>query len=191
MTKRKEFQSVSFRINETVMDMKEESNGPFYPVSDRCNRTKDPASGCIFASSLFFRTPILFASDSYSFVVHNDRNESFFADRIPRVYHRIETRFSLQCTTMTECEDMCRQKGGLWSNRDGECNITLYLHRACYRVQNHFGHISLDTSELVDPKAYGCYYSHEWSPFLFSPSPPTTPIFLFVGFLGRVHRRFD
>ena len=140
----------------------------------------DPPSGCIFTPSLYFIVPISFPSDDFSFTLYNRNNESIFDDQIHRVYQVIKTKADLRCSTIPECIEICEQKGGTWNGKAVACNITMFLHLVCYRVKQEDGLISLDNSDLVNPKAVGCFSSSMWSPYIYRPTPPTSPVFLSV-----------
>lgn len=168
------------------MKKKEESNGPYFPVSDTCNRTNDPPSGCLYSPTSFFLTPISFSSDEFVFTLYSRKNESVFEDHINRVYQVFMTKAELRCSTIPECVEICGQKGGTWNTKAASCNITMFLHRVCYRVKQEVGLISLDTSDLVNPKAVGCFSSSAWSPYIYRPTPPKSTVFLAVGIPCRV-----
>ncbi|KAK8832969.1 hypothetical protein WA577_003947, partial [Blastocystis sp. JDR] len=174
------FLSQSFWVNDTQMKKKEESNGPYFPVSDTCNRTNDPPSGCLYSPTSFFLTPISFSSDEFVFTLYSRKNESVFEDHINRVYQVFMTKAELRCSTIPECVEICGQKGGTWNTKAASCNITMFLHRVCYRVKQEAGLISLDTSDLVNPKAVGCFSSSAWSPYIYRPTPPKSTVFLAI-----------
>lgn len=168
------------------MKKKEESSGPYFPVSDTCNRTNDPPSGCLYSPTSFFITPITFSSDEFVFTLYSRKNESVFEDHINRVYQVFKTKAELRCSTIPECVEICGQKGGTWNTKAASCNITMFLHRVCYRVKQEAGLISLDTSDLVNPKAVGCFSSSAWSPYIYRPTPPKSTVFLAVAIPCRI-----
>ena len=164
-----DFMNASFLLNGTEMSLTTDFNGDVFPVSDCCNRTGDPRTGCIYSSSSYFRTYLPFSQENEQISIGDGSNSTYLTDTISFTYHEELSRVNLHCTSTEDCEDLCSERKGIWEEDRDICNITHFLSNVCYRLRFNGTHYSLDTSDFVSSIDVGCFASSSWSPYLYSP----------------------
>ena len=165
-----DFLDASFSMNETAMSLTTDFNGDVFPVSDACNRTGDPRSGCIYTSSSYFRTYLPFSHETERISIGDGLNVTYLTDTLSFTHHEELSRVNLHCTSTEDCQDLCSERSGFWEEERDICNITRFLSNVCYRLRFNGTRYALDRSDLVSSQDVGCFASAAWSPYLYSPN---------------------
>ena len=101
-----DFQNAHFAMNNTLLEMKRDINGKYYPIRDTCRRIFDPKDGCVYTEALYYQTMI--ESD---FVNNITVNLSSGGMNLKSLTTNTSYRFLL-----------CSSNGGKDENCKSECN---------------------------------------------------------------------
>ena len=53
-----DFQGAHFTVNNTLLQMKKDIDGKYYPIRDSCNKFLDPKEGCVYTDALYYQAMI-------------------------------------------------------------------------------------------------------------------------------------
>ena len=65
-----DFQNAQFAMNNTLLQMKNDIDGIYYPIRDSCNKFLDPEEGCVYTGALYYQTLVEMGDENESITVN-------------------------------------------------------------------------------------------------------------------------
>lgn len=156
---------------------------PYFPVADKCDKSKDPAEKCVYPDDVFYMTSSpMYAADTVTVSIYDEQMKEIASSTVQKQTYKTYTPSDLGCSDdRSECPSKCRNKNGVWYNQYQTCYVYYSISDFCFRVRkNNDAWVSdLPPKESLSYTGDGCYYSTRYSPAAYSRSqtiPASIPV---------------
>lgn len=106
----------------------------YFPLADSCALKGDPAEGCLYSGSSFYAMNFTTGSGSLHIPILNGMEELISNETVPATKTTTYSQKALNCWDAASCNTTCASRDGKWDYVRGECVVTYFLTKVCYRV---------------------------------------------------------
>ena len=129
-----EFNRTMFYMEKEPLPMYRTPQEYSFPLADSCALKGDPAEGCLYSGSSFYAMNFTTGSGSLHIPILNGMEELISNETVPATKTTTYSQKALNCWDAASCNTTCASRDGKWDYVRGECVVTFFLTKVCYRV---------------------------------------------------------